>query len=190
MKNILFLLLISLFAAPALAQIYQGLAVPDNKGRWGATSEITQASGLALDANGVSFWTHNDQGNATNKVYKFFPVTAQLPITLQKQVTVLNTLNLDWEDLAKDDAGNIYLCQIGKNCNALSDPLECPGRFIYKIHRLPLATLNHADSTSVTPETFYFKYPLTGYDINNCNPNDTVFVNGEAAIFLCLRIHG
>ncbi len=165
------------------AQVYQGLIVPDKKGRFGNSSPITQASGLALDQNGVSYWTHNDQGNPLTDVYKILTATGEQTITIQKTVEVLNTVNLDWEDMAKDDAGNIYLCQVGKNCNANSDPLECPTRYVFKVYKLPLASLNHPDSVSVTPETFYFKYPLMGYDVNNCGPDDTVFVNCEASIW-------
>ena len=147
------------------------------------SSEITQASGLALDENGSSLWTHNDQGNPTTKLYKILTSTGETTITIQKQVNINNVVNLDWEDLARDNAGHVYICQIGKNCNDNSDPLECPGRYIYKIHKLSLASLNHPDSLSVTPEMYYFRYPLTGYDANNCSVNDTVFVNCEAAIW-------
>jgi len=164
-------------------QVYQGLVVPDKKGRFETSSEITQASGLALDANGTSFWTHNDQGNPTTKVYKILTSTGENTITIQKVVNILNAQNLDWEDFAADNAGNIFLCQTGKNCNANSDPLECPTRFIFKIHKLSLTSLNHPDSNAVTPVTYFFKYPLTGYDVNNCHPNDTVFVNCEAVIW-------
>ncbi|MEP6646025.1 MAG: hypothetical protein ABJC12_02975 [Saprospiraceae bacterium] len=165
------------------AQVYQGLVVPDKKGRFGPTSEITQASGLALDNNGISLWTHNDQGNATTKVYKILTASGETTITIQKEVNILNAQNLDWEELANDNTGNIYLCQTGKNCNANSDPVECPPRFIFKIHKLSLASLNNPDSNSVTPLTYYFKYPLTGYDVNNCHVSDTVFVNCEAVIW-------
>ena len=180
------LLLISLYfflSDPVGAQIYQGLQVPFNLGRFGNASPITQASGLALDPNGTSFWTHNDQGNPTTSLYKFLPATGNQMITIQKEVNLLNVTNLDWEDLAQDANGNIYVCQIGKNCNENSDPDECPNRFVFKIHKVPLATLNHPDSNSVTPQTYFFKYPLSGYENNNCESGDTVFVNSEAAIW-------
>ncbi len=183
MRVLLAVILLLQLYHPMAGQSYQGLIVPDNKGRFSSTGEITQASGLALDPNGTSFWTHNDQGNPTTKVYKFLPTTGNTNVTVQKEVTILNTTNLDWEDLAKDNTGNIYLSQVGKNCNANSDPNECPNRFIFKIHKLSLASLNHPDSMSVTPETYYFKYPLTGYDIINCDGDDTVFVNCEAVIW-------
>jgi hypothetical protein len=150
--RVLFIHFFVFFTAVLYAQVYQGLILPDNRGRFGTTSPITQASGLALDPNGTSYWTHNDQGNPSTDVYKILPATGNQQITIQKTVEVLNVTNLDWEDMAKDDAGNIYLCQIGKNCNALSDSLECPTRFIFKIHKLPFATLNHPDSLSVTPK--------------------------------------
>lgn len=158
--------------------------IPSNLGRWGNASPITQSSGLARDPNNTSFWTHNDQGNPTTDLYKILPATGNQAVTIQKQVAVQNVQNLDWEDLAKDHSGNIYLCQIGKNCNANSDPEECPTRYIFKIHKLALATLNHPDSTTVTPETYYFRYPLTGYDLENCDTDDTVFVNSEAAVWM------
>ena len=166
-----------------LAQIDQGLIIPTKKGRFGNASPITQASGLALDNNTTSFWTHNDQGNPTTVLYKFLPSTGDQTVTLQKQVNILNVENLDWEDLAQDNSGHMYICQVGKNCNANSDPEECPSRYIFKIHQVSLASLNHPDSSSVTPITYYFKYPLAGYDVNNCHSYDTVFVNCEAVIW-------
>lgn len=183
MNRLLFIGLYCLLLPELHAQVYQGLQVPFNLGRFGNTSPITQASGLALDPNGTSLWTHNDQGNPTTSIYKFLPATGNQAVTLQKAVNILSVSNLDWEDLAKDGNGNIYVCQIGKNCNENSDPEECPNRFVFKIHKIPLATLNHPDSTSVTPHTYYYKYPLSGYDANNCQPDDTVFVNSEAAIW-------
>lgn len=183
MMRLLIIGLHLILSYPVGAQIYQGLQVPFNLGRFGTVSPITQASGLALDPNGVSFWTHNDQGNPSTSLYKFLPTAGNQMVTIQKEVNILNVTNLDWEDMAKDPNGNIYVCQTGKNCNENSDPLECPNRFIFKIHKVPLSTLNHPDSTSVTPQTYYFKYPLTGYDNDNCDAGDTVFVNCEAAIW-------
>ena len=183
MHRLLFISLLYLYWSGLHAQVYQGLQVPFNLGRFGNVSPITQASGLAIDPNGVSLWTHNDQGNPSTSLFKFLPTTGNQMVTIQKEVNILNVINHDWEDLAKDDIGNIYVCQIGKNCNENSDPEECPNRFIFKIHKVPLATLNHPDSVSVTPQTYFFKYPLTGYDDNNCQSGDTVFVNSEAAIW-------
>ena len=184
MKTLCSLLWLLISSLPVSAQVYQGLVVPDNKGRFPSASEITQASGLALDVNNSSFWTHNDQGSPFTKLYKFSPTNGTANVVIEKQVDILNVQNLDWEDLAKDNQGNIYICQTGKNCNTNSDPVECNPRYIFKVHKIPLATLNAPGSTSVTPETFYFKYPLSGFDVNNCKATDTVFVNCEAAVWL------
>ena len=145
MHRLLFISLLYLYWSGLHAQVYQGLQVPFNLGRFGNASPITQASGLAIDPNGVSLWTHNDQGNPSTSLFKFLPTTGNQMVTIQKEVNILNVINHDWEDLAKDDIGNIYVCQIGKNCNENSDPEECPNRFIFKIHKVPLATLNHPD---------------------------------------------
>lgn len=177
------ILILLCFSHLSMAQVYQGLVVPDNKGRFGNTSPITQASGLAPDPNGVSLWTHNDQGNPTKILYKILPASGNQQVTIQKEVTIDHVTNLDWEDLALDDSGHMYVCQIGKNCNANSDPEECPTRFVFKIHKVSVAALNHPDSSAVTPVTYYFTYPLTGYDVNNCDGDDTVFVNSEAAVW-------
>ncbi len=183
MKPLYLLFWLFISALPVSAQVYQGFVVPDNKGRFPAASEITQSSGLALDPNNSSFWTHNDQGNPLTKLYKFSPASGTANVVIEKQVTILNTQNLDWEDLAKDRQGNVYICQTGKNCNANSDPVECNPRYVFKVHKVSLAALNDPASTSATPETFYFKYPLSGYDAGTCKATDTVFVNCEAAVW-------
>ncbi|MFZ1788555.1 MAG: hypothetical protein WAT92_09595, partial [Saprospiraceae bacterium] len=118
-----------------------GAAKVQNKGRFPAAGVITQSSGLALDPDGIHFWTHNDQGNATTKIYKFLPANGNTTVAIVDSVQVVGHQNLDWEDMAKDQNGNLYLCQTGKNCNALS-PSECPGRYLYKILKMPFASLN------------------------------------------------
>ena len=74
----------------------------------------------------------------------------------------------------------MYLAQTGKNCNANATP-DCPTKFVFKIHKMPFSSLTNGNT--VTPETFYFKYPLSGYAVNNCLSNDTVFANTEAVIW-------
>ncbi|MBK8390868.1 MAG: hypothetical protein IPL23_16970 [Saprospiraceae bacterium] len=155
-----------------------GAAKVQNKGRFPAAGVITQSSGLALDPDGIHFWTHNDQGNATTKVYKFLPANGNTAVAIVDSVQVVGHENLDWEDMAKDQNGNLYLCQTGKNCNALS-PSECPGRYLYKILKMPFASLNA--QASIVPDSFIFKYPLP--PACNQNGSDTTFVNAEAAIF-------
>lgn len=171
------------------SQNFLGLGTPTNKGRFPTNSGIKQSSGLALDPSGAnSYWTHNDQGNPLNILYKFSPTTGNINVILEDSVVVSGTINYDWEDLAKDKLGNLFICQTGKNCTPNGDPIECPGRFVYKIHKVKFSDLN-AGLGEVIPQTFYFKYPKTGYEINNCSANDTVFVNAEAAIWFKNRLY-
>ncbi len=70
---------------------------------------ISESSGIVASRRhqGV-FWTHNDGGNApvlyaidqTGRLIGEFPVAAE---------------NIDWEDIAIDDAGNLYIADIGNN---------------------------------------------------------------------------
>lgn len=178
------LIFIVLIQFNANAQNYLGLSTPIvDKGRFPINSGITQASGLAVDPDGISYWTHNDQGNPKNKIYKFVPTSANIDVILKDSVMLTGTTNYDWEDMTKDSDGNLYICQTGKNCTPNGDPFECPSRFVYKIHKVKFQDLNAGGVSDVTPETFYFVYPKTGYDLNNCMINDTVFVNSEATIW-------
>ena len=71
-------------------------------------SSIHETSGLVNGPNDW-FWTHNDGGNPseihcidTNGI-------------IQRTVTVSGDVNIDWEDIAKDDDGNLYIGNFGNN---------------------------------------------------------------------------
>ena len=181
MKTFLILLLTWAVCPKSMGQapVLGGNIIVTERGRFANDGIITQSSGLALDPDGVSFWTHNDQADPSTELYNFTPTTGNTNVVLNKTVTI-NAPNLDWEDLTKDDQNNIYIAQTGKNCNTLSGP-DCPSRHIFKIHKMPFASLT--DGATVTPTTYHYKYPLTGYEVSNCSPTDTVFANVEAAIW-------
>ena len=75
-----------------------------------AKTEVPESSGLALTADG-NFWTHADGGNKP-VLYKV-NAAGELLQTLE----IPHTSNLDWEDLAHDEAGNIYIGDFGNNAN-------------------------------------------------------------------------
>lgn len=73
-------------------------------------SVLDESSGLeATDKNNI--WSHNDS-SGDPKLYNFDSTG-----TLLRTLTILNTSNIDWEDVATDTAGNFYIGDIGNNDN-------------------------------------------------------------------------
>jgi hypothetical protein len=73
-------------------------------------SAVEESSGVvALPENG-QYLTHNDAGN---KPY-LYKIDAQGKLL---ETFKLDLKNVDWEDIAQDDAGNIYIGDIGNNNN-------------------------------------------------------------------------
>ena len=73
-------------------------------------SDITESSGLVASRKfpGV-FWTHNDHGSSP----RLFALSRN-GISLGKFHITGATIS-DWEDISTDDAGNLYLADIGDN---------------------------------------------------------------------------
>jgi hypothetical protein len=73
--------------------------------------EINEGSGLIRTSKDSTFWTHNDGGGKT-ELYE-----------IDKQGHLLSTLplpkakNRDWEEITRDDKGNIYVGDFGNNDN-------------------------------------------------------------------------
>lgn len=72
-------------------------------------SQISESSGLA-HASDSTFWTHGD-GGSPNQLYRF-----NLRGELQETV-LLPVPNQDWEDVAEDGQGNLYIGDVGNNFN-------------------------------------------------------------------------
>ncbi len=71
-------------------------------------SEILETSGLENGPNDW-FWTHNDSGNPT-ELYCIDTLGV-----IQRVVSVVGDSNTDWEDLTKDNQGNLYIGNFGNN---------------------------------------------------------------------------
>jgi hypothetical protein len=95
-----------------------------------------ETSGLAKVHNKATFWTHNDGGNAPELI------EIDDKGRLMSVLPLPNLTNNDWEDLAADDLGNLYIADIGNNNNDRRNLL------IYK--------LNPTQPTSV--ETIRFRF--------------------------------
>ncbi len=93
---------------------------PGRPGRWTvhriASEEIREASGLVMSRShpGV-FWTHNDSGDSP----RIFAITPRGEVIAT--FAVEGALHRDWEAIAADDAGHLYLADFGNNGNARRD---------------------------------------------------------------------
>lgn len=72
-------------------------------------SALRETSGLAHGPTHDSFWTHNDGGNPA-ELYQI-----NTNGTLQETLPLPHLTNTDWEDLAEDNQGNLYIADIGNN---------------------------------------------------------------------------
>lgn len=75
---------------------------------------IKESSGIVVTGPN-EIWSHNDSGNP-NKLF-CFDTTGTLIRTLE----ISNVANIDWEDLTRDDDGNIYIDDAGNNDNDRTD---------------------------------------------------------------------
>ena len=82
---------------------------------------IPEASGIVKSRRFAdTFWVHNDSGNPP----ELFAIRSDGRIIRQFRLAIPN---VDWEDIAIDDEGHLYLGDIGNNTRAL------PVRAIYRI---------------------------------------------------------
>ncbi len=100
---------------------------------------IDESSGIETDSDGVR-WTHDDSGGE-NVLYAVSAAGALL-----RQIEIVGTVNTDWEELACDEEGNLYIGDVGNNGNSRTD---------LRIHIIPdPATV----TDTITPETIYYSY--------------------------------
>lgn len=100
------------------------------------SSELEEVSGMEAIPNSDSFWMINDSGNdprvfVTNsegKIYKTLYVQGK---------------NRDWEDLTKDDEGNLYVGDFGNNANNRKN------QKIYKLSAKDLASKKNLDPVKI-----------------------------------------
>lgn len=71
---------------------------------------IKESSGLEIKDSGNTFWTHGDGGCPSD----LFEITERGKIISVLSVPIPNK---DWEDMTKDEDGNIYIGDFGNNLN-------------------------------------------------------------------------
>lgn len=103
--------------------------------------DVAETSGIENGPNGW-FWTHNDSGNPA----ELFCVDTNG--MTHRTVSVIGDTNTDWEELAKDDAGNLYIGNFGNNSLNRTDLR------IVKVPTIDTCTVN-----AVVSDTIRFSYP-------------------------------
>ena len=114
--------LTALAAAIALSAcaIFPPWSEPVLEGEWAvrhiAAAALAESSGLVASPThpGV-FWTHNDSGDAP----RLFAIDAAGELVGEFRVE--GAAHSDWEDIAADDAGHLYIGDFGNNANARRD---------------------------------------------------------------------
>ncbi|HDP55467.1 MAG TPA: hypothetical protein ENN24_07315 [Bacteroidetes bacterium] len=101
---------------------------------------LYESSGIIVSSpNRV--WSHNDSGNS-NELF-LFDTTG----TILRTLTIVNATNIDWEDLAIDTQGRVYINDAGNNNNNRRD---------LKIYRIP--NLNSISGDGVLAEVISFEF--------------------------------
>lgn len=81
-----------------------------------AAEPLKECSGMVLSRRSPGvFWVHNDSGDMP----RLFAVDASG--ALLAEVRVQGADHVDWEDIAADDAGNLYIGDFGNNANERTD---------------------------------------------------------------------
>jgi hypothetical protein len=114
---------------------------------------LVESSGLYIPSSD-SIWSHGDSGNP-NELY-LIDSTGKLKRTVQ----VRDATNIDWEELAADSKGNLYIGDFGNNNNSRRDLL------IYKV-----ANFRALRTDIVVAKAIHFSYedqkafppPLSNY---------------------------
>ncbi|PWL40254.1 hypothetical protein DKG77_05380 [Flagellimonas aquimarina] len=104
-------------------------------------SKLNEVSGIASVNDSIA-WVIEDNGNKDH-IYAI-----NLKGNLVKKLKVENAKNHDWEDLAKDEKGNLYIGNFGNNAN------ERKNLSIYKLPNPDNQTGNKIKAEKIT-----FEYP-------------------------------
>ena len=104
---------------------------------------LKESSGLAKTAHEDHFWTHQDSGGSRS----IFLIDSKGNIIDTLQLPGIP--NVDWEDIAEDNKGNLYIGDFGNNLNRRQDLR------IYKLHvktgKVDTISFSYADQTAFPP---------------------------------------
>lgn len=123
--------------------------------------KISESSGL-VQMDNASVWTIEDHGNE-DEMYQ-----VDFKGNLLKELKVKNGKNEDWEDLAKDDQGNVYIADTGNNNGDRKDLV---------IYKVPNPEIEPGDKIDAEKIEFYFS------DQKNFTPKKEELMYDCEAIF-------
>lgn len=122
---------------------------------------LNEISGMATLNGGKTCWAINDGGNPA-AIYE-----TDSAGNLLKTKYIAGATNVDWEDLTRDPAGNLYVCDMGNNDNLRTN--LC-------IYRIPRPDTGRSDTLHA--EAIHFRYenqhayppakPLRHFDAEAC----------------------
>ncbi len=113
--------------------------------------DVVECSGIAASRqyDGI-FWIHNDSGNGP---YIF---AVKLDGSVVAKIRIDGASCIDWEDIATDDEGHLYIADIGNNLQVF------PQRTIYRIKE-PNPLDPTVESATVTAR-YKYKFPEDRFD--------------------------
>ncbi|MEB8345893.1 hypothetical protein OO010_07540 [Flavobacteriaceae bacterium KMM 6898] len=123
--------------------------------------KISESSGL-VQVNNTTIWTIEDHGNE-DEIYQ-----VNFEGKLLKELKVKNAKNEDWEDLTKDDDGNVYIADTGNNNSDRKDLV---------IYKIPNPDIEPGDK--IDAEAIAFSYS----DQKNFSPKKEELLYDCEAIF-------
>jgi hypothetical protein len=179
-------LIILLFASFAAAQSAAPMTAAQNSGPTTATitAPTTQAPAFEIvgkidspaipESSGIVesrtypgiFWTHNDSGNQP----EVFAITREGRLINSFSI---QAKNVDWEDIAIDEQGHLYLADIGNNLHE---------RTTLQIYRIPEPNPRARSDTIVPDQVFHLRYPAQPFDA------ESLFFLGDAGYIIAKHL--
>jgi hypothetical protein len=126
---------------------------------------ITESSGIVVSRkNPEIIWTHNDGGGKRQVLYAM--KRAGQPLA---EFRITGAVLEDWEDIAADDKGNLFLGDIGNNDAK---------RTAIAVHQLPEPDTKDVNGLARVSRTWTLRYPQTPFD------SESLFVWGESGYLI------
>ena len=121
---------------------------------------VKECSGMELSTGNI-FWTHNDRGN--EPLLYGVDSTGQLLHTIR----LTDVENNDWEDLAQDENGTIYIGDFGNNDNDRTDLaiyiVPSPEEITNNIYTPEVIQFSYEDQDAFPPPEAQHLYDTEGF---------------------------